>query len=125
MKHLFEYINKSIGKLVYYNVEKDIPIADLEDIIKEIEKQGFGVAISSGEMYDWIAREWAMHKGDTNPNLARLECTYEKRAKLYIPHCSKVDEILHKYFKFYIGSAGDFWYRKSTPLKQVKTWLDD
>lgn len=131
MKHLSEYIGEAIGKTVFYDAEKDIPTADLENIIKEIAKQGFGAAgpaMTSSNLYRWIAEKWAKHENNPSPHLARLKCTYEKRNHMSVysvPHCNPVDKILYKYFNSYGHGDEDYWYKKSTPLKQVLKWLGD
>lgn len=114
----------------YYNA-KDIPAETLEEIIKGIHNRGFGAAgpaMSSSDMYCWIAKVWALRKNYSWPHLARLECTYEKRNSMSVysvAHCQPVDEILKKYFKMYSTSNEDYWYKPSTTLKSVKSWLGD
>lgn len=114
----------------YYNT-KDIPVEELEDIIKAIHKQGFGAtgpAMSSSDLYCWIARVYARRTNKPYPHLARLECTYEKRNRMSVysvPHCEPVDEILRKYFKVYSTSDTDYWYKPTTTLKSIQHWLND
>lgn len=114
----------------YYNAD-EIPAEVLEEIIKEIHKRGFGAAgpaITSSDMYCWIAREWARRIGAKWPHLAHLKCTFEHRnsASVYgVPHCNTVDKILYKYFNSYGTSDEDYWYKKSTSLKSVIRWMHD
>lgn len=114
----------------YYNA-KDIPAETLEEIIKGIHDRGFGAAgpaMSSSDLYCWIAKVWALRKNQRWPHLARLECTYEKRNSMSVysvAHCQPVDEILKKYFKLYSTSNEDYWYKSSTTLKSVNHWLGD
>lgn len=112
----------------YYNAE-NIPVNELECIIKSIHKHGFGTpAISSTDMYCWIAKEHARRMINPYPHLARLVCTYEKRnpSSVYsVSHCKPVDEILHKYFKLYSTPDEDYWYMKYTTIKSIKNWLGD
>ena len=118
MNDLSTYLTEKLQD-TYYNVD-EIPTDAMEEIIKEIEKRGFGAAgpaITSDNMYRWIAREWAGRNGERWSRLAYLRYTAKSR--------NTVDEILHKYFNMHSDGGEDYWYKKSTPLKSVLKWLGD
>ena len=118
MKNLSTYLTEKL-QTTYYNVD-DIPANVMEEIIKEIEKRGFGAAgpaITSYYMYRWIAREWASRNGESTSGLLYLKYTPKSR--------NAMDKILRKYFNVYSDGDKDYWYKKSTPLKSVLKWLGD
>ena len=118
MKNLSAYLTEKL-QTTYYNVD-DIPANVMEEIIKEIEKRGFGAAgpaITSYYMYRWIAREWASRNGESLSGLLYLKYTPKSR--------DAMDKILRKYFNVYSDGDKDYWYKKSTPLKSVLKWLGD
>ena len=128
IKKFDEFLNEA--KTVYYKAE-NIPADKLEEIIKGIIKREFDgntVAVTAVQLYKWIAEEWAKMEGNTAPEKAHLDCTFEykDRSSIHgIPHCNEVDKILYRYMNSYCEGNDEYWHPKNVRLSKVILWIND
>jgi len=96
----------------------------LDEIVYNISTHGFGSrpALTTAELYKWIAEEIAKLFNDPRPEHAYIKPQFWENG---IPMDDRINKVLHKYLNWWCYNEQVYWYCKNTKLKSVELWLCD
>ena len=102
----------------------------LDEIVYNISAHGFGSrpALTTAELYKWIAEEIAKLFNDPRPDLAHIK-PQNKHTRRFCendePMDDRINKSLHKYMNWWCYHGQVYWYCRNTKLRSVELWMCD